>query len=119
MSLTLNAGYYICNSKSTIHMYSSCCAEKPAEETCCSSPTESSDVSIEQTCCDKIDIETSIVPVPKDSTNELNDTSLYSLYGDTFAPVKTILICSLIANTPDIPLFDRSDTYKVLCSYLC
>lgn len=120
MSLTLNSGYYVCNSQDTVHMYSSCCAEKKVEKTCCSSSENKSESSLEERCCDKIDLETVIIPAQQENLKKTMEHNHWAFYNNSNLLVRKVsLLQGLLDKPSKIPIFDRSDTYRVLCSYLC
>ena len=118
LSLTLNTGYYKCNKQSSIHLYTSCCEGLQQEPTCCTSSNKS-ETNLDEKCCDKVDVEISILTMQDCSSKNVTTKEIALIY-ELYQCTRLLLISSKRFNKPfKFPIYDRSATYKVHCSFLC
>ena len=118
-TLLLNTGYYKCNSKKTVHIYSSCCSQDKVEKSCCSEKKKSNKPELKQKCCDRIDLcsfdkELLVNTVIKSSDNPC------SFYPATAFPMVKITPSKFRISSPlKVPIHDESNLHKVYCIYIC
>ena len=118
-TLLLNTGYYKCYSKKTIHIYSSCCSQEKIEKTCCSSSSPAHDLSYKQKCCDKVELSSfdrvQSIDSTKNSSKDIK--AIYFLNFKDNIAVNQSTFFKFPFHRIQLP--DKSNIYKLNCTYLC
>lgn len=118
-TLLLNTGYYKCDSKKTVHIYSSCCSQEKIEKSCCSDKKKSNKSELKQKCCDRVDLcsfdkELLLVVISK-----ISDSPCSLNHLDFLEYIKTPSSKFKVSAALKVPIHDERNLYKIHCIYIC